>query len=150
MRGLACGSLDRAAEISLIGFLAERSIYIAAVLGDDSAVRRFLAVEPVDCHLQREPSNWDALTDLMLLEIPAARPGAVGNGFVHAAEALLDAGASPNTGFFADDHRPSRSSKALSTAPPVWPTTLHSPGCSWTGAPIRMMAKFPITPRRLT
>ncbi|HEY1366229.1 MAG TPA: ankyrin repeat domain-containing protein [Gaiellaceae bacterium] len=51
------------------------------------------------------PRGWDALTYLCFsryLRLDAARS----DGFVQAAEALLDAGANPNTGFYSDEHRP--------------------------------------------
>lgn len=85
--------------------LASRSIYAAAVLGDDDAVRRFVEKDPQSATAKGGPREWDALTYLCFSGY-LARDRDRADQFVRAAEALLDAGASPNTGFFDPNHRP--------------------------------------------
>jgi ankyrin repeat protein len=80
-------------------------VYTAAVLGDEGAVRRFVELDPTCATAKGGPYGWDALTHLCFsryLRLDRARSG----GFVWAAEALLDAGASANTGWFETNHQP--------------------------------------------
>jgi ankyrin repeat protein len=100
------GSLDRSAQIlAAHPEIAGSDIFTAAILGDDTAVRRFLGLDPANATAKGGPRGWDALTHLCFskyLRLDRARS----NGFVRAAAALLDAGASPNTGFFEENHQP--------------------------------------------
>src|ERR1041385_6634339 len=100
------GSLDRAAEIlAAHPEIATSSIYTAAILGDDAAIGRFLAADPAIAPAKSGPRNWDPLTYLCFstyLRLDPARS----DGFVRAARALLDAGASANTGFYEHHHQP--------------------------------------------
>jgi ankyrin repeat protein len=85
--------------------VARGNIYAAAILGDDAAVTRFLALDPADATAQGGPHEWDALTYLCFskyLKLDRARS----DGFVRSAKALLDAGADPNGGWFEKDHQP--------------------------------------------
>ena len=80
-------------------------IHTAAILGDDSGVRRFLASEAASATAKSGPLGWDALTHLCFskfLRLDKSRS----DSFVRAATALLDAGASANTGFFELEHQP--------------------------------------------
>lgn len=102
----AAGTLERAEAIRAAHpDVAGASIHAAAVLGDADAVRRFLAADGASATAAGGPHGWDALTHLCFsryLRLDSARS----DGFVRAAEALLDAGASANTGFQADGHQP--------------------------------------------
>ncbi len=83
--------------------IAGSDIHVAAILGDYEAVRRFLAADPASATAKGGPRGWDALTHLCFskyLRLDRARS----DGFVRAATALLDAGASPNTGFDNPEH----------------------------------------------
>jgi ankyrin repeat protein len=94
--------------------IASSDIYTAAVLGDDSAVRRFLARDPASATRPSPPLGWDALTHLCFsryLRLDRARSAR----FVRAAKALLDAGTSANTGFYEADHQPA----------PEWESVLY-------------------------
>jgi ankyrin repeat protein len=85
--------------------IASSDIHTAAILGDDAAVRRFIAHDPASATAKGGPRKWDALTHLCFskyLRLDRARS----DGFVRAATALLDAGASPNTGFYNEEHQP--------------------------------------------
>src|SRR4051794_22460072 len=85
--------------------IAGRSVHAAAMLGDEAAVRRFLALDRANATLAGGPRGWDPLTYLCFsryLRLDATRS----DGFVGAATALLDAGASPNTGWMEPKHRP--------------------------------------------
>src|SRR3984885_6793810 len=81
------------------------SVYAAAILGDDAAVRRFLALDARNATAKGGPRNWDALTYLCFsryLRLDHAKS----QGFVRAATALLNAGADANAGFYEKNHQP--------------------------------------------
>jgi hypothetical protein len=108
------GSLDRAnAMLTEHPELASHDIHIAAILGDDAAVRRLLAHDPACVHATSEPWGGTPLTYLCLsryLRLDQARSDA----FLRAATALLDAGADPNGGVpCLPDARPNRHGRRL-------------------------------------
>jgi ankyrin repeat protein len=77
---------------------ARANIYTAAVLGDEHAVRAFLAEDPSLSRARGGVHQWDALTYLCFsryLRIDKSRSAS----FVLAARALLEAGANANTGW---------------------------------------------------
>src|SRR2546425_89198 len=100
------GSLEHAeAILAAHPEVASSDIHTAAILGDDAAVRRFLELDPRTATAKGGPLGWDALTHLCFsryLRLDRARS----DGFVRAATALLDAGASANTGWYEMNHRP--------------------------------------------
>ena len=94
------GTLD-AAEAILAAHpeIARNSIHVAAILGDDAAVRRFIAADPRNATKKEAPYDGDVLAYLCLskyLRLDPARSA----GFLRTATALLDAGADPNSGFW--------------------------------------------------
>jgi ankyrin repeat protein len=101
--GHATGTLERAqAVLADHPALARESLYAAAILGDDASVERLLAEDAASASRKGGPRGWDPLTYLCFsryLRLDRARSEA----FVRTAAALLDAGASPNTGFTWDD-----------------------------------------------
>ena len=85
--------------------VASSDIHTAAMLGDDSAVRRFVADDPARATAKGGPRHVEPLVHLCFscyLREDRARSDA----FVRAATVLLDAGANPNAGFFDDTHQP--------------------------------------------
>jgi ankyrin repeat protein len=114
-RSHATGTLEEAeAILAAHPEVATSSIHTAAILGDDAGVRRFLALDPGSATAKGGPRGWDALTHLCFsryLRLDRARSG----GFVRAAEALLDAGADPNTGWHESDHQPN----------PTWESAMY-------------------------
>ena len=100
------GTLERAETIlAAHPEVARAGIHAAAILGDDEGVRGFIAADPASATAKGGPRGWDALTHLCFsryLRLDRARS----DGFVAAARALLDAGASANTGWFENDHQP--------------------------------------------
>jgi ankyrin repeat protein len=102
----ASGTLDLANKIlASHPQIATANIHIAAILGHDREVRRFIELDARNATAKGGPHHWDALTHLSFskyLRLDPARSA----GFVSAAQALLDAGASPNTGFYSDAHLP--------------------------------------------
>lgn len=102
------GTVDRAETILRAHpEIAGASIACAAVRGDDAAVRRFLARDPALATATSGPYDWDALTYLCFSNyLKLDRAGS--EGFMSAATALLDAGASANTGWWDEGHRPHR------------------------------------------
>jgi len=97
------GTLD-AAEAILAAHpdIARNSVHVAAILGDDAAVRRLIAADRRNVITKEEPYGGDALVYLCLskyLRLDKTRSA----GFLRAATALLDAGADPNTGFWSKD-----------------------------------------------
>ncbi len=94
------GTLDEAeAILARYPQVNNTNIYAAAVRADESAVRGFLLADPKLATTPGGPREWDALTHLCFsryLRIDRARSDA----FVRTARLLLDAGASPNTGWY--------------------------------------------------
>jgi ankyrin repeat protein len=104
----ASGTLEAAnALLAQKPEIAHANTYAAAALGDDIGVRRFLGVDPSLATLKGGPHEWDALTYLCFSRYLRLDP-ARSDGFVRAATALLDAGASANTGWYEanDETRP--------------------------------------------
>lgn len=109
------GTLDEAnAILAEHPELPSQSIHAAAIVGDDAAVRRFVAADASAATAKGGPRGWDALTHLAFsryLRLDRARS----DGFVRAAQALLDAGASANGGFHEPSHQPN----------PTWESVLY-------------------------
>jgi ankyrin repeat protein len=100
------GTLDEAnAILAATPAVATHDIHTAAVLGDDEGVRRFLGVDPANATAKGGPRGWDPLTYLCFSRYLRLDPSR-SDGFVRAAEALLEAGADPNTGWFETGHQP--------------------------------------------
>jgi len=100
------GTLDRArAILAAHPEVANADIHTAAILGDDAAVKQFLADNAADATAKGGPHGWDALTHLCFsryLRLDKTRSA----GFVRAAAALLDSGANANSGWYENDHLP--------------------------------------------
>ena len=101
----ASGTLEHA-ELILARYphVATANIYTAAVLADEATVRKFLTQDSTLATADGGPHGWNALTYLAFsryLRLDKSRSDA----FVPTARALLDAGASANTGWteFIDD-----------------------------------------------
>ncbi|GEP96904.1 ankyrin repeat domain-containing protein [Chitinophaga cymbidii] len=100
------GPLDAAnAILAANPAIADDNIYAAAVLGNGKAVQRFLELDPQLATAKGGPFNRDALTYLCFSRYLRLDPDR-SEGFMRAAKALLDAGASANTGFFDNAHLP--------------------------------------------
>ena len=98
------GTLDEAeAILAAHPEVRQSAIHAAAILGDDVAVARLLAHDRARASVPGGPYGWDPLTHLCFSRYLRLRPA---DGFVRAAEALLDAGADPDTGFFEPTHQP--------------------------------------------
>jgi ankyrin repeat protein len=97
------GSLEKAdAILQEHPEIANSSVHVAAILGDDAAVRRLLTDDPQNAFKKAPPYDGDALVYLCLskyLRLDKTRSDA----FMRAATALLDAGADPNSGFWSKD-----------------------------------------------
>ncbi|HTD55299.1 MAG TPA: hypothetical protein VK670_07940, partial [Silvibacterium sp.] len=97
--GHGSGTLDHAEMIlSRYPEVAKANIHTAAILADEAGVREFLARDAGTAAATGGPYGWDALTHLCFsryLRSDKARSEA----FVRTARALLDAGASANTGW---------------------------------------------------
>lgn len=101
--GHASGTLERAGAIlAAHPEVAAAGIHAAAILGDDATVRRFLELDAAGATAKGGPRGWDPLTHLCFSRYLRLDP-ARSEGFVRTAEALLDAGANPNTGFRSGD-----------------------------------------------
>jgi ankyrin repeat protein len=102
------GSLQQAELIrSRYPHVAGANIYTAAVLADESSIRALLARHPALASAPGGPYNWDALTWLAFSRYLRLDPSR-SDAFVACARLLLDAGASPNTGWkeLTDDDPP--------------------------------------------
>ena len=104
--GHASGTLDQAeAILATHPDLAGSDIHVAAILGDDAGVHRLLGFAPASATVKGGPRGWDPLTHLCFsryLRLDRNRS----EGFVRAATALLDAGASADTGWWEEHHQP--------------------------------------------
>ena len=94
------GTLDEA-EMIIARYpqVARANIYTAAVRADEAGVGEFLSRDAASATAKGGPHGWDALTHLCFsryLRLDTARSDA----FVRTARALLDAGASANTGWY--------------------------------------------------
>jgi ankyrin repeat protein len=100
------GPIDRAEQI-LASYpeIAQTGIHVAAILGDDATVCKFIALDPKNATAKAEPFGGDALVYLCLSKY-LQRDKKRSAGFLRAATALLDAGADPNTGFQSTDEYP--------------------------------------------
>ena len=99
----ASGTLDAADAIAAAHPEATGDFYAAAVVGDADRLRRLPATIRGVPPARGGPNGWDALTYLCFSQYLRLRAS---DGFVLCAEALLDAGADPNTGYFDEAHRP--------------------------------------------
>jgi len=100
------GTLGRAeAILATHPAVANADIHTAAILGDAATVRRFLSLDSRNATAKGGPYGWDALTHLCFSRY-LRLDGARSDGFVAAAKALLDAGASANTGWMETNHEP--------------------------------------------
>lgn len=100
------GPIDRAEQIlASCPEIAQSSIHVAAILGDDATVRKFIAQNAALVTAKADPFGGDALVYLCLSKY-LRRDKKRSAGFLRAATALLDAGADPNTGFQSTDEYP--------------------------------------------
>ncbi|MCL4850738.1 MAG: ankyrin repeat domain-containing protein, partial [Bryobacteraceae bacterium] len=93
------GTLDEAGMIlARYPNVAQAGIYTAAILADEANIRTYLARDAAGATEKGGPRGWDALTYLCFsryLRLDRTRSDA----FVRTARALLDVGASANTGW---------------------------------------------------
>jgi ankyrin repeat protein len=85
--------------------VATNSVHTCAILGDAAGVQGFVVRDAANATAKGGPRNWDALTHLCFsrfLRLDRTRS----DGFVRSAAALLDAGASANTGWYEMNHQP--------------------------------------------
>ena len=85
--------------------VAEHDIFVAAILGNEAAVRRFVERDPERATSTGQLYDWDPLTYLCFsryLRLDRSRS----DGLVRTARFLLEHGASANTGFYSQDHEP--------------------------------------------
>jgi len=94
------GRLDDAeAMLATHPELRSASIHIAAVLGDEGGVRRYVANDPASATAKAPPYAGDALNYLGLSKYLRLHPERT-DAFLRTATALLDAGAPAHTGFW--------------------------------------------------
>jgi len=99
------GTLDTAEAILAAHPEIANNIHVAAILGDDGAVRRLLAEDRQNALKKAPPYDGPPLVYLCLSKYLRLDP-ARSDAFLRAATALLDAGADPNSGFWSkDEHR---------------------------------------------
>lgn len=102
------GTLEEAeAMLTAHPELKNRDIHTTAILGDDAAVRRFIAQDAKNVTAKSPPYGGDALNYLCLSKYLRLDPTWT-DAFLRAATALLDAGADPNTGFWTTGQYPER------------------------------------------
>jgi ankyrin repeat protein len=100
------GTLERAnAILAAYPNVASANIHTAAILGDNASVRRFIAKDANSATAKGGPNGWDALTHLCFSRYLRLDPSR-SDGLLRAARALLDAGASANTGWWEEQHEP--------------------------------------------
>lgn len=100
------GALERAeAMLAEHPELRNADIHIAAILGDEAAVRRFIARDPASVTAKSPPWGGDPLNYLGLSKYLRLHPERT-EDFVRTATALLDAGAPAHTGFWTTGQYP--------------------------------------------
>ncbi len=98
------GSLDEADQYLVTHpELASSDIHTAAITGDVEAVRRFLAEDPENANSISEPYGGTALVYMCLSKYLRLNKS---NNFLQIAEALLEAGADANSGFWTEGQYP--------------------------------------------
>jgi hypothetical protein len=108
----ASGTLEEAqAILAAHPEVGGSSIHVAAILADEAGVRRFLALDPGAARAPGGPYEWDPLTYLCFSRYLRLAPAR--SDFLRAAAALLDAGASANTGFYCTIHDPPEFESAI-------------------------------------
>ncbi len=104
--GHTTGTIELADEIlAAHPEVRRQSIYSAAILGDELTVRQLIESNRGLAVAKGGPRKWDAITYLCFsryLRLHRERS----DEFVETATALLDAGASANSGWFEPDHQP--------------------------------------------
>ena len=109
------GTLERSVAIlAAHPEVAAANVHVAAILGDNTTVRRFIAVDPSSAVAKGGPLGWDPLTCLCFSKYLRLEPHR-SPAFLDAAMALLDAGASASTGFFSKENE----------AAPDWESALY-------------------------
>ncbi len=94
------GSLQEAdAILAANPSLPAESLYAAALIGDEAAVRNWLERDPAAATVKGGPLDCDALTYLCFSRYLRLDPQRGGDAFVRTAQALLAAGAPVNTGW---------------------------------------------------
>jgi ankyrin repeat protein len=100
------GTLERAeAILAAHPELRSADIHIAAILGDEAALRGFIARDPASVTAKSPPYGGDALNYLGLSKYLRLHPERTPE-FVRTATALLDAGAPAHTGFWTTGEHP--------------------------------------------
>ena len=98
------GGLDKAeAILASHPRIAQQDVYIAAILGDATAVQRLVEKNARAATDTGGLYDWDPLTYLCFSRYLRNDPD---GRFVRTARILLDGGASASTGFYAQDHEP--------------------------------------------
>lgn len=88
------------------------SIHLSAALGDAAGIRRALAEDPGRATRPGGPFQWDPLTQLCF-SVFADAPDRADRDFVDAARALLEGGASANSGFHDPKAEPETSYRSV-------------------------------------
>jgi ankyrin repeat protein len=107
MDGSSHGSGDRIRADAILAAhpsIASADVFLAAIVGDDAAIARFLDADPSAATATGGLFDWDPLTYLCFSRYlcDAARS----ESFARAARLLLERGASANTGFYWQEHEP--------------------------------------------
>jgi ankyrin repeat protein len=101
------GSGDRVRSDAILAAhptVASQDVFVAAILGDDSALARFVDADPSAATTTGGLFDWDPLTYLCFSRY--LRDAARSEGFTRSARLLLERGASANTGFYWQEHEP--------------------------------------------
>ncbi|HTD98359.1 MAG TPA: ankyrin repeat domain-containing protein [Mucilaginibacter sp.] len=100
------GVADEADELlTKYPILNSGDIFTAAILGDAESVVHYLAENPANATATAEPFGGNALTYLCLSKYLRLKKRPA-HGFLEAAEALIDAGADPSSGFWTTGKNP--------------------------------------------
>lgn len=129
--------------------IAKTDIFIAAILGDDVSMNRYLQADPASATTKGGPKQWDPLTYLCFSKYLRLDPSK-SEAFVRWQPRFWMPEPPPALASGNPAINRTQSGRVLSTAPLLSPNIRNSRACCWIGARIPTTKRRPTTYRSLT